>query len=143
MELNLQSGKRPGGFTLMELLIVLVILGLLAALVGPTLYNRIKPAKQATAKAQIENFMTALDNYFIDVNRYPNSVEGLHALRNKPSGADSWNGPYLKKQVPMDPWKNDFQYRSPGRNGPYEIISFGADGLEGGEGENQDVTSWE
>jgi len=126
----------------MELLIVLVILGLLAALVGPTLYNRIKPAKQATARAQIENFMTALDSYFIDVTRYPNSVEGLNALRIKPNGIENWGGPYLKKELPNDPWNNAYQYSSPGRNGPYEIVSFGADGLEGGEGENSDVTSW-
>jgi len=143
---RIRNGKlccRAGkGFTLMELLIVLVILGLLAALVGPTLYNRIKPAKQATARAQIENFMTSLDSYFIDVSRYPNSVEGLNALRVKPNGVDGWVGPYLKKELPNDPWKNAYHYSNPGRNGPYEIVSFGADGLEGGDGENKDVTSW-
>ncbi|MBI5783113.1 MAG: type II secretion system major pseudopilin GspG [Gammaproteobacteria bacterium] len=131
------------GFTLMELLIVLVIIGLLAALVGPTVYQRIKPAKQSAARAQIENFMTALDNFYIDVNRYPTVQEGLKALRTKPDGSDRWKGPYLKKEVPDDPWSNPYVYRSPGRNGGYEIVSYGADGREGGEGDNQDINSWE
>ncbi len=142
-----ERGYRPGshrnhGFTLMELLLVLVIMGLLAALVGPTLYQRIKPAKEAAARAQIENFATALDSYLLDVGRYPNSQEGLQALRTKPSSADKWNGPYLKKDVPADPWGNAYVYRSPGRNGAYEILSYGADGKEGGEGEHADITSW-
>lgn len=137
--------QRPlsSGFTLMELLIVLVIIGLLAALVGPTVYQRIKPAKQSAARAQIENFMTALDNFYIDVNRYPTAQEGLKALRTKPDGSDRWKGPYLKKEVPDDPWGNPYVYRSPGRNGGYEIVSYGADGREGGEGDNQDINSWE
>ncbi len=135
--------QRITGFTLMELLIVLVIIGLLAALVGPTVYQRIKPAKQSAARAQIENFMTGLDNFYIDVNRYPTAQEGLKALRLKPDGTDRWKGPYLKKEIPEDPWGNAYVYRSPGRNGGYEIISYGADGREGGEGDNQDINSWE
>lgn len=131
------------GFTLMELLIVLVIIGLLAALVGPTLYQRIKPAKQSATRAQIENFMTALDNYFIDVGRFPTTQEGLQVLRMKSEGNVKWNGPYLKKNVPDDPWGNSFLYRAPGRSGGYEILSYGADGREGGEGEDQDIASWE
>ncbi|MGB5080901.1 MAG: type II secretion system major pseudopilin GspG [Burkholderiales bacterium] len=131
------------GFTLMELLLVLVIIGLLAALVGPTLYQRIKPAKESAARAQIENFATALDGYFIDVGRYPSTQEGLKALRAKPEGADKWIGPYLKKDLPADPWGNAYVYRAPGRSGGYEIVSYGADGREGGEGENADITSWE
>lgn len=134
---------REGGFTMMELLVVLVIVGLLAALVGPTLYQRIKPAKQSAARAQIENFMTALDSFFIDVNRYPSTREGLKALRTQPEGAGNWRGPYLKKELPRDPWGNPYQYRSPGRNGGYEIVSYGADGKEGGEDENGDIRSWE
>lgn len=131
------------GFTLMELLIVLVIIGLLAALVGPTVYQRIKPAKQSAARAQIENFMTALDNFYIDVNRYPTGQEGLKVLRTKPDSTDRWKGPYLKKEIPEDPWGSPYVYRSPGRNGGYEIISYGADGREGGDGDNQDINSWE
>lgn len=132
------------GFTLMELLLVLVILGLLAALVGPTLYQRIKPAKETAARMQIENFSAALDNYLIDVGRYPNTQEGLAALRAKPSGApDAWHGPYLKKELPLDPWGQAYAYRAPGRNDGYEIVSYGADGREGGEGENADIASWQ
>ena len=131
------------GFTLMELLIVLVLIGLLAALVAPTLYQRINPAKESAARAQIENFMTALDSYFVDAGRYPSTTEGLKALRAKPESIEKWNGPYLKKEIPADPWGNAYVYRAPGRNGGYEIVSYGADGREGGEGENADINSWE
>ncbi len=134
--------KRWQGFTLMELLIVLVIVGLLAALVGPSLYQRIKPAKQQAARAQIKNFATALDSYFIDVGRYPTTQQGLTVLREAPEGAEGWQGPYLKQEVPDDPWGNPYYYRAPGRSGGYEIASFGADGRESGEGENRDITSW-
>ena len=135
--------KVTGGFTLMELLIVLVIIGLLAALVGPTLYQRIKPAKQAASRAQIENFATALDGFYIDTGRYPTSQESLKALRAKPENLEKWNGPYLKKEIPNDPWGNAYVYRAPGRSGGYEIISYGGDGREGGEGEDADINSWE
>jgi len=138
-----RSTARPDGFTLMELLLVLVIIGLLAALVGPTLYQRIKPAKQSATRAQIENFGTALDSFLLDIGRYPTTQEGLKALQTKPEGAEKWNGPYLKKDVPKDSWGNDYVYRSPGHNGGYDIISYGADGREGGEGENADINSWE
>lgn len=135
--------RKSRGFTLMELLLVLVIIGLLAALVGPTLYQHIKPAKESAARAQIQNFMTALDNFFIDIGRYPTTQEGLGVLRNKPEGAQKWNGPYLKKEIPADPWDNPFIYRAPGRSGGYEVSSFAADGREGGEGDNADINSWE
>lgn len=135
--------RRSRGFTLMELLVVLVILGLLAALVGPTLYQRIAPAKESAARAQIENFATALDGFLIDVGRYPSTQDGLKALRVKPEGAEKWNGPYLKKEVPNDPWGQPYVYRAPGRTGGYEIVSYGADGREGGDGDNADVTSWD
>lgn len=131
------------GFTLTELLIVLVIIGLLAALVGPVLYQRINPAKQSVARAQIENFMTALDSYFLDSGKFPTQQQGLSALRVRQEGDSKWNGPYLKKDIPSDPWGNPFVYRTPGRNGGYEVISYGADGKEGGEGDNVDVNSWE
>jgi general secretion pathway protein G len=143
MQAKAKKHRQVLGFTLMELLLVLVIIGLLAALVGPTLYQRIKPAKESAARAQIENFSTALDSFYIDVGRYPSSQEGLKALRAKPEGIERWNGPYLKKEVPADPWGNAFIYRTPGRNGGYEITSYGADGREGGEAENADINSWE
>ena len=136
-------GLNQHGFTLMELLLVLVIVGLLAAVVGPTLYQRIKPAQETAVRAQIENFATALDNFMVDVGRYPSTQEGLKALRAKPDSAAKWNGPYLKKELPNDTWGNAYLYRAPGRSGGYEIISFGADGREGGEGDNADINSWE
>jgi general secretion pathway protein G len=131
------------GFTLTELLVVLVILGLLAALVGPNLYNRIKPAKQSVAAAQIEHFATALDSFFVDVGRFPTSTEGLNALQQKPRNSKHWQGPYLKKTLPLDPWENHYRYRMPGQHGAYDIISYGADGKSGGKGENSDIKSWE
>lgn len=131
------------GFTLTELLVVLVIIGLLAALVGPVLYQRINPAKQSVARAQIENFMTALDSYFLDTGKFPTQQQGLAALRVRQEVESKWNGPYLKKEIPTDPWGNPFVYRSPGRNGGYEVISYGVDGKEGGEGDNADINSWE
>lgn len=131
------------GFTLMELLIVLVIVGLLAALVGPTLYKKISPAKQSAARAQIEHFIVALDSYFIDTGEFPSPQQGLNALREKPNGVDNWQGPYLQKKIPKDPWGNGYVYRVPGRNGGYEILSFGKDKSEGGEGNNKDVVSWD
>ena len=131
------------GFTMMELLIVLVIVGLLAALVGPSLYKRVNPAKASVARAQIENFSGALDAYFVDVGEFPSDSEGLTALRVKPAGVNGWNGPYLKKEVPLDPWNRPYEYRSPGRNGGYEIVSFGKDGSEGGEEDAADINSWQ
>jgi general secretion pathway protein G len=134
---------RAAGFTLMELLLVLMIIGMLAALVGPTLYQRIKPAKQSAARAQLANFTTALDAFYVDCERYPTTQEGLSALRDRPEGAERWNGPYLTKVVPLDPWGHPFVYRAPGRSGGYEIVSYGADGREGGDGDNADINSWD
>ena len=127
---------------MMELLVVLVIVGLLAALVGPTLYKRINPAKQSIAQTQIENFMSALDAFFIDTGDFPSQQQGLEALRTQPAGGSNWQGPYLKKAIPPDPWGNPYVYRSPGRNGGYEIVSLGKDGAEGGEGDDADIESW-
>lgn len=148
MEVITMSGKKitrynfMRGFSLMELLIVLVIIGLLASAVGPAIYKRVKQAKQTSAQDQIQTFMTALDNYLVDVGEYPASQQGLRALRENVSSAEQWDGPYLTKEVPLDPWNRAYVYRSPGRSGGYEIMSYGADGVEGGEGENQDITSW-
>lgn len=134
--------KRGNGFTLVEILVVIIIIGLLAALVGPRLFGKVSTAKLSAAKAQIELFGTALDTFRLDVGRYPTTEEGLKALREKPSGVEGWNGPYLPKEIPLDPWKKPYIYKSPGDHGDYDLISYGLDGTEGGEGENQDVVSW-
>ena len=131
------------GFSLIELLVVMVIIGLLAALVAPRFIRQEEKAKLKAARAQIELLGTALDTFRLDVGRYPTTQEGLDALRRQPGGAERWDGPYLKKEVPMDPWGKPYVYRSPGDHGAYDLLSYGADGAPGGEGDNHDVTSWE
>jgi len=134
------------GFTLIELLVVLLILGMIAGLAGPQVMNYLGESKAKAAKLQIEEFGNTLDLFKIDVGRYPDGQEGLQALVQTPTGpgADRWRGPYLKKKnVPKDPWGNDYQYTAPGKHGPYDIVSLGADGREGGDGDNKDVASWE
>lgn len=141
MRKNILRGSR--GFTLIELMVVMIILGLLAALVVPRMFGRVGQAKQNSARAQIELFGTALDSFRLDVGRYPTTSEGLEALISPVSGVDEWNGPYLKKiQIPLDPWNNPYIYEAPGKYGDYDIYSYGADKAEGGEGENADVVSW-
>ena len=135
--------SRQQGFTLIELLIVMIIIGLLASLVGPRLFQHVGGAKQKTAKAQIELLGTALDSYRLDVGSYPTTEQGLQALRKQPSGVDTWNGPYLPKKIPQDPWGNEYHYKQPGEHGAYDLYSFGADGASGGEGEDADITSWD
>jgi general secretion pathway protein G len=132
-----------GGFTLVELLVVMIIIGLLAALVGPRFIRQEEKAKIKAAKAQIELLGTALDTFRLDVGRYPTTEEGLESLRTKPGGLERWDGPYLKKDVPLDPWSKGYAYKSPGEHGPFDIVSYGADGTPGGEGDNRDITSWE
>ena len=131
------------GFSLIELLVVIIILGLVAGLVGPRLFGRDGQSKQATAKAQIELFGAALDQYRLDVGSFPSASVGLGALVRNPN-VPNWNGPYLKKPaVPSDPWGKPYQYTCcPGDHGEYDIVSYGFDGVPGGEGENADVTSW-
>ncbi|HWX77707.1 MAG TPA: type II secretion system major pseudopilin GspG [Candidatus Acidoferrales bacterium] len=131
------------GFTLIELLVVMIIIGLLAALVGPRFIRQEEKAKVKAAKAQIELLSTALDTFRLDVGRYPTSQEGLEALRTQPGGLERWDGPYLKKEVPTDPWGKPYVYKSPGDHGPFDILSYGADGTAGGDGDNRDITSWE
>ena len=131
------------GFTLIELLVVMVIIGLLAALVGPRFIRQEEKAKIKAAKAQIELLGTALDTFRLDVGRYPSSQEGLEALRTKPGGVERWDGPYLKKDLPLDPWGKAYVYKSPGEHGAFDIVSYGADGAPGGEEDNRDITSWE
>jgi general secretion pathway protein G len=134
--------ERQRGFTLIEILVVVIIIGMLAALVGPRLFGKVGTAKQKTAKAQIELFGTALGAFRLDTGRYPTTEEGLKVLREKPSSDEKWDGPYLPKEIPVDPWGKPYVYKAPGDNGEYDLISYGLDGAEGGEGENQDVVSW-
>ena len=119
----------------------MVILGLLAAFVGPELSQAYRHFQTKAAKTQIEMFGTALDSFRLSVGRYPTTAEGMQALRTNP-GIDLWDGPYLRKDVPMDPWGRPYIYKCPGQHGDYDLMSLGADGQEGGEGENADVVSW-
>ncbi len=130
------------GFTLVELLVVMVIIGLLAALVGPRLFPKLGKGKQAAAKAQIELLGQALDQYRLDVGFYPSTEQGLNALITNP-GVEKWEGPYLKKGLPVDPWGKHYVYQQPGSHGEYDLYSYGRDGSPGGEGEDKDVASWE
>ncbi len=130
------------GFTLIELLVVMVILGMLAALVGPQIFGKVGKGKQSAARTQIEMLGQALDSYRLDVGKYPSTSEGLNALQTNP-GAPGWDGPYLKKALPNDPWGKPYQYQSPGSHADYDLYSYGGDGAAGGDGENKDVNSWE
>jgi general secretion pathway protein G len=127
---------------LIELLVVVIILGLLAALVGPRLLGRVGQSKQAAARVQVELLGAALDQFKLDAGRYPTTQEGLQALQVNPGNVTGWEGPYLKKDVPRDPWGNPYQYKSPGDHGEYDLFTYGADQAPGGESENADVTSW-
>ncbi|MBI3988662.1 MAG: type II secretion system major pseudopilin GspG [candidate division NC10 bacterium] len=141
--MSVRGFDHPRGFTLIELLVVVIIIGLLAALVGPRLFGRVGQSKQVAAQAQIELFGAALDHFRLDAGRYPATEEGLNALMTRPPGVENWAGPYLKKDVPDDPWGHPYVYRSPGEESrEYEIVSYGADGKPGGEGEDQDIVSW-
>lgn len=143
--------KRPastqGGFTLIELMVVIVILGILAGLIVPRIMGRPEEAKQLKAKMQIESIGTALKLYKLDMGSYPTTEQGLQALVTAPAttGTSKWRkGGYLEKgKVPKDPWDHDFIYLAPGTNGDYDLISYGADGVSGGEDKNKDITSWE
>lgn len=134
--------RKQRGFTLIELMVVLTIIAMLAALVVPRLFKNVDKAKMQTTKAQISALESALDAYRLDVGSYPTTELGLNALRVRPSGMTKWEGPYLPKDVPPDAWGNPYVYKCPSEHGDYEIVSYGADGQPGGEGINADIVSW-
>jgi len=133
-----REGER--GFTLVEMLVVITIIGLIMGLIGPRVLAYLGESKVKAAKIQMQSFGSALDLFYLDVGRYPSTSEGLGALARRPSGIASWNGPYLKGgAVPNDPWNSAYVYRAPGEHGPYDIMSYGADGQEGGSGTAADI----
>jgi len=132
------------GFTLVELLVVIMIIALLASMVAPNIFNKLGDAQRKTAYSQLSNLSTALDSFRLDFGRYPTTEEGLDILSVKKSNLKKWNGPYLTKKLKTDPWGNDYVYKNPGKDGnEYELLSYGADGKEGGEGKNADISVWE
>lgn len=133
---------RIRGFTLLELLVVVAIIGLLAGYVGPKYFGQLGKAEVKAARAQIDGLDKALDQYRLDVGRYPTTDQGLGALIVKPAGVSRWAGPYLKKDVPADPWGKPYIYKSPGEHGDYDLLSLGRDGRLGGTGEDADITNW-
>ena len=135
--------RHQAGFTLVELLVVLIILGLIAAFAAPQVIKYVGGAKSDSAKIQVERLSSVLDLYRLQVGRYPSDDEGLDALMEAPADAPNWDGPYLKKaDALVDPWGRPYLYQYPGENGEYDLYTLGADGQEGGEGENRDLTSW-
>ncbi|HUO44335.1 MAG TPA: type II secretion system major pseudopilin GspG [Burkholderiales bacterium] len=130
------------GFTLLELLVVMVIIGLLAAYVGPRYFNQLGKSEVKAAKAQIDALEKALDQYRLDTGHYPSTEVGLNALTARPANEPKWGGPYLKKSVPPDPWGNPYQYKQPGDHGEFDLFSYGKDGRPGGSGEDADITNW-
>lgn len=130
------------GFSLIELLIVMVIIGLLASLVGPKMFGKLSKSERETARAQISLLESALDLYRLDMGKYPSTEQGLSALRINAGNSEDWDGPYLPKEIPLDPWGNPYQYKSPSEHGDYEIVSLGADGSQGGEDQNADIVNW-
>ena len=140
---RIRSGGEAG-FTLVEILVVITIIGLIMALVGPRVVGYLAESKVKASRIQVESFASALDLFYLDVGRYPSSSEGLAALAQRPGSVEPWNGPYLRGGlVPSDPWGRPYVYRSPGEHGPYDVISYGADGQEGGTGTAADIVSWQ
>ena len=140
---NLERRRGQGGFTLVEILVVIAIIALIVSLVGPRVLNYLGESKVKAAKIQIQGFSSALDWFIIDTGSYPTTSEGVVALIRSPGNIPSWNGPYLKSgSVPDDPWGKPYVYRSPGEHGAYDIMSYGSDSNEGGTGTAADITSW-
>ena len=136
--------RGEAGFTLVEILVVITIIGLIMALVGPRVLNYLAESKVKAARIQVESFASSLDLFYLDNGRYPTTSEGLVALAQRPGSVESWNGPYLRSgTVPNDPWGHPYIYRSPGEHGAYDIISYGSDGQEGGTGTAADIASWQ
>lgn len=133
---------RSRGFTLLELLVVMVIIGLLAGYVGPKYFAQVGKSEVKAARAQMDAIEKALDQFRLDLGRYPTTEQGLVALFQRPGSEAKWAGPYLKKEAPPDPWGKPFQYKSPGEHGEYDLLSFGKDGQPGGTAEAADITSW-
>jgi len=131
--------RRARAFTLLELLVVVLIIGLLASYVGPKYFSQVGKSEVTLARAQIEAYAKAIDNFHLDTGRVPTTEEGLAALQQRPAGVDKWSGPYLKKDVVPDPWGHAYVYRAPGAKGDFEIVSYGKDGLPGGSGEAADI----
>jgi general secretion pathway protein G len=134
--------RSPAGFTLLELLVVMVLIGLLAGFVAPRYFAQVGKSQVKVARAQVDGLDKALDQYRLDVGHYPTSEQGLQALVTQPSGEVNWAGPYLKKAVPADPWGRSYVYQQPGSHGDFDLVSYGKDGRPGGNGEDADITNW-
>jgi general secretion pathway protein G len=137
------STIKQAGFTLLELLVVMVIIGMLASIVGPKYFAKLSQSKVGTAKAQIDSLGKALDQYRLDTGHYPSTENGLAALNAAPANESKWKGPYLQKKAPEDPWEHPYVYKMPGEHGDYDLISLGNDGAAGGTGEAADINNWE
>ncbi len=142
MGMNRSNRSLMRGFTLLELLVVMVIIGLLAGLVAPRYFAQVGKSQVKVAKAQIDSLEKALDQYRLDVGHYPSTEEGLQALVAAPSSEANWAGPYLRKGIPADPWGRPYVYTQPGTHGEYDLLSYGKDGREGGTGEDADIVNW-
>lgn len=134
--------RKVPGFTLLELLVVVAIIGLLAGIVAPRYFGQLGKSEVNAARAQIDALEKSLDQFRLDTGHYPGTEQGLNALVDRPPNEPKWAGPYLKKAIPLDPWGNAFTYRRPGQKGEYDLISFGKDGRPGGTGDDADLTNF-